>query len=91
MSSSTEVTPEQQKQNVEKAEVDAASNDATVKVEDNSTEKEKVLAPIPSVNVWQVRKSTSPIAEEPTPVTAEKTEQPAQSQEGKEINTFEEK
>ncbi|GAB5586324.1 hypothetical protein Unana1_01224 [Umbelopsis nana] len=81
MSSSTEVTPEQQKQNVEKAEVDAASNDATVKVEDNSTEKQKVLAPIPSVNVWQVRKSTSPIAEEPAPVTAEKTEQPAQSQE----------
>jgi hypothetical protein len=78
-SSSTEVTPEQQKQNVEKVEAGAASNDA-VQPEDTSAEKQKVLAPIPSVNVWQVRKTSSPSDEEAPLNTPEKVEQ---SQEGK--------
>lgn len=82
MSSSTEVTPEHQNQNVDKVEVGAASNDA-VKAEDNTAEKQKILAPIPSVNVWQVRKTSSPITEEAASNTAEQTEQPAQSLEGK--------
>jgi hypothetical protein len=85
MSSSTDVTPEQQKQNVEKVEVGVASNDA-VKLEDSSTEKQKVLAPIPSVNVWQVRKSSSsPNNEEAATNT---TEQSVQPQEGNIIIHF---
>lgn len=79
-SSSTEVTPEQQKQNVEKVEAGAASNDAVQQPEDTSAEKQKVLAPIPSVNVWQVRKTSSPSNEEAPSNTTEKVEQ---SQEGK--------
>jgi hypothetical protein len=78
MSSSTEVTPEKQQQNVEKVEAGAASTDA-VQPEDTTAEKQKILAPIPSVNVWQVRKSSSsPNSEEAAPIAAEKPEQPAQ-------------
>jgi hypothetical protein len=67
MSSSTEVTPEKQQQNVEKVEAGAASTDA-VQPEDTTAEKQKILAPIPSVNV----------CEEAAPIAAEKPEQPAQ-------------
>ncbi|CAO3687278.1 unnamed protein product [Umbelopsis ramanniana] len=74
-SSSTEVTPEQQKQNVEKVEAGAASNDAVQQPEDTSAEKQKVLAPIPSVNVWQVRKTSSPSNEDAPSNTTEKVEQ----------------
>ncbi|KAI8581386.1 hypothetical protein K450DRAFT_232816 [Umbelopsis ramanniana AG] len=73
-SSSTEVTPEQQKQNVEKVEAGAASTDA-VQPEDTSAEKQKILAPIPSVNVWQVRKTSSPSNEDAPSNTTEKVEQ----------------